>query len=129
ADVMAAVNFARDQSMPRSVRGGGHNVGGNAVVTDGLVIDLSGMTGVRIDPVQGTARAEGGATLGRLDHEAQAFGLAVPAGLMSRTGIAGLTLHGGLGCLTRRFGLTCDNLIGADVVTADGRLVAASEDE
>jgi FAD/FMN-containing dehydrogenase len=129
ADVIASVNFARRQKLPVSVRGGGHNVGGTAIAADGLVIDLSTMDGVRVDPANRTARVDGGATLGRLDHEAQAFDLATPAGLMSLTGIGGLTLHGGLGFLTRRFGLTCDNLIGADVVTADGRLVIANERE
>ena len=127
ADVIAAVDFARDRKLPASVRGGGHNVAGTAVCDDGVVIDLSRMHGVRVDPIRKTARVEGGATLGRLDHEAQAFGLAAPAGLMSETGIAGLTLHGGLGFLTRRLGLTCDNLVAADVVTADGRLVVADE--
>ena len=121
ADVIAAVNFARDRALPVSVRGGGHNVAGTAICDAGVVIDLSAMDGVRVDAGAQTARVEGGATLGRLDHEAQAFGLATPAGVMSETGIAGLTLHGGLGFLTRKFGLTCDNLVGADVVTADGR--------
>ena len=115
ADVIAAVNFARAQKLMISVRGGGHNVGGTAIAESGLVVDLSKMDGVLVDPGRKIARVEGGATLGRLDHEAQAFGLAVPAGVMSLTGIGGLTLHGGLGFLTRRLGLTCDNLIAADL--------------
>jgi FAD/FMN-containing dehydrogenase len=129
ADVIAAMRFVRASGLPVAVRCGGHNVGGTAMVNAGLVIDLSRMRAVRVDPVRRTARVEGGATLGCVDREAQAFGLAVPAGVMSRTGIGGLTLHGGLGFLSRHFGLTCDNLIGADVVTADGRLVTASETE
>lgn len=129
ADVMTAVRFARDTGLAISVRCGGHNVGGAAVVDAGFVIDLSHMDAVRVDPQRRIARVEGGATLGRVDHEAQAFGLAVPAGVMSRTGIGGLSLHGGLGFLTRHYGLTCDSLVGADVVTADGRLVITSETE
>ena len=129
ADVIAAVNFARVQKLPISVRGGGHNVGGTAIAESGLVVDISKMDAVRIDPNRKIARVEGGATLGKLDHEAQAFGLAVPAGVMSLTGIGGLTLHGGLGFLTRRLGLTCDNLMAADVVTAEGRLVTADARE
>lgn len=125
ADVVAAVGFARDQNLPVSVRGGGHNVAGTAIVEDGVVVDLSQMDSVWVDPEHRVARVAGGATLGVLDHEAQLFGLAVPAGVMSRTGIGGLSLHGGLGLLTRHYGLTCDNLISADVVTADGRVLRA----
>lgn len=125
ADVTAAVDFARRHRLLVSVRGGGHNVSGNAVGDGGLVVDLSPIKGVRVDPVAGTARAGAGVTIGELDHETQAFGLAVPMGLVSRTGIAGLTLGGGIGWLRRRYGLSSDNLLAADVVLADGRLVRA----
>jgi FAD/FMN-containing dehydrogenase len=127
ADVIAAIGFARQQALPISVRGGGHNVGGTAISEGGVVIDLGRMNGVRVDPAAKTVRAGGGATLGDVDHESQAFGLAVPAGVVPRTGVGGLTLHGGLGFLTRRLGLTCDHLVSADVVTADGKLVVADE--
>jgi FAD/FMN-containing dehydrogenase len=122
ADVISAVNFARAQGLPVTVRGGGHNVAGSAVQDGALLIDLSEMRGVRVDPARSVVRVEGGATLGDIDHETQAFGLALPSGLMSETGIAGLALHGGLGFLMRKYGLTCDQLVSADVVTADGEL-------
>jgi FAD/FMN-containing dehydrogenase len=129
ADVIAAVNFARDLDLLLAVKGGGHNVAGTAVCDDGLMIDLSSMDSVRVDPEAKTARVAPGATWGDFDHEAQAFGLATTGGIDSRTGIAGLTLGGGIGYLARSFGLACDNLIGADVVTAEGELVHASADE
>ena len=129
ADVMAAVNFARDRNLPLSVRGGGHNVAGRAVCDDGLVVDLSPMRAVRVDPVNRIVQAQGGAILGDIDHETQAFDLAVPLGLVTATGVAGLTLHGGMGWLTRKYGLTLDSLIAADVVTADGHLLRTSDTE
>lgn len=129
ADVMAAVNFARDRNLPLSVRGGGHNVAGRAVCDDGLVVDLSPMRAVRVDPVHRIAQTQGGAILGDIDHETQAFDLAVPLGLVTATGVAGLTLHGGMGWLTRKHGLTLDNLVAADIVTADGHLLRTSENE
>src|SRR5262245_46956076 len=129
ADVLTAVRFAREHGVLVSVRGGGHNVTGNAVCDGGLVIDLSPMKGIRVDPTAGTAQAQGGVTWGELDAETQAFGLATTGGVISTTGIAGLTLGGGVGWLNGRFGLACDNLIAADVVTADGRFLRASERE
>ena len=129
ADVISAVRFARENELLVSVRGGGHNVGGLALCDGGLVIDLSLMKGVHIDPVSRTARAQPGLTLGELDHETQAFDFSVPAGIVSTTGIAGLTLGGGFGWLNRKYGLTCDNLLSADVVTADGQVVTTSENE
>ena len=129
ADVMAAVDFARENDILLSIRGGGHNVAGKAVCDDGLVIDLSGMRGVHVDPVSRTVRAQGGATLGDIDHETAPFNLAVPFGLVSQTGVAGLCLHGGMGWLTRKYGLALDNLLSVDVVTADGQLRRASETE
>jgi FAD/FMN-containing dehydrogenase len=127
ADVIAAVNFARDHKLSLAIRGGGHNVGGFGTCDDGVVVDLSRMRSVRVDPESRTARAEGGATWGDMDHATHAFGLATPGGVIGTTGIAGLTLGGGIGHLTRQFGLSCDNLISVDVVTADGKLVTASE--
>jgi FAD/FMN-containing dehydrogenase len=129
ADVINAVNFGRVRGLLVSVRGGGHNVTGNAVCDGGLVIDLSPMKGIRIDPVRRTAWAQGGVTWGDFDHEAQAFGLATTGGQVSTTGIAGLTLGGGVGWLMRKHGLAVDNLLSVDVVTAKGRLLRASATE
>jgi FAD/FMN-containing dehydrogenase len=129
ADVINAVKLARDEKLLLAVRSGGHNIAGNAVCDGGLLIDLSLMKSVRIDPVSRTARVEPGATLADFDKEAQEFGLVTPLGINSTTGVAGLTLGGGFGWTTRKFGLTIDNLISADVVTADGKLVRASATE
>jgi FAD/FMN-containing dehydrogenase len=129
ADVIAAVTFARTNNLLVSVRGGGHNVSGNAVCDNGLLIDLSAMKGIRVDPVTRTARAEPGLTWGEFDHETQAFGLATNGGFVPTTGIAGLTLGGGLGFLMRHFGLTCDNLLSVDIVTAAGQLLTANASE
>ncbi|CAN5206048.1 FAD-binding oxidoreductase [soil metagenome] len=129
ADVVDAVNFARDQDIPLSIKAGGHNVAGNAVNDNGLVIDLSQMRGVHVDPSTRTVRAQGGATWGDTDRETQLFGLAVPGGVVSTTGVAGLTLHGGVGHLRRKHGLSIDNLISVDIVTADGQLRRASAAE
>ncbi|MFJ3226088.1 FAD-binding oxidoreductase [Streptomyces sp. NPDC086783] len=128
-DVMAAVDFVRDRGLETAVRGGGHSGAGLSMVDDGVTIDLSPMSGVRVDPVTQTAQAGGGATLGDLDHATHAFGLATPTGIMSTTGLGGLTLGGGHGHLTRKYGLTADNLLSADVVLADGGFVTASERE
>jgi hypothetical protein len=128
ADVMAAVNFGRDNGLPIAIRGGGHNGPGLGSVDDGLVIDLSASRGVRVDPVACTARVGAGCTQGDVDHATHAFGLATPAGIISTTGIAGLTLSGGHGYLSRKYGLTIDNLIEADVVLADGSFVTADKD-
>ena len=127
ADVMRAVRFAAEHKLLVAVRGGGHNIAGNAVCDGGIMIDLSPMKSVRIDTKGMTARVEPGVTLGELDRDTQAFGLATPVGINSTTGIAGLTLGGGFGWLSRKLGLTIDNLISADVVTAAGELVKASE--
>ncbi len=120
ADVVRCVNFARDNGLLVTVRGAGHNIAGSSLSDGGLLIDLSAMKSVRIDPAGKTARVEPGVTLGEFDREAQAFGLATPVGINSTTGIAGLTLGGGFGWLSRKYGLTADNLISADVVTASG---------
>src|SRR5215204_967947 len=129
ADVVDAVNFAREHELLLSIKGGAHNVAGNAVNDGGLVIDLSRMRGVHVDPSTQTVRAEGGATWGDCDRETQLFGLAVPGGVVSTTGIAGLTLHGGVGHLRRKYGLSIDSLLSVDIVTADGQLRTASESE
>jgi FAD/FMN-containing dehydrogenase len=129
SDVVAAVHFARSEGMTVAVRGGGHNVAGNATCDGGLVIDLSPMKGVRVDAQSNTVRAEGGLTWGELDQETQAIGLATTGGLVTTTGVAGFTLGGGIGWMMRKHGLACDNLISADVVTADGQTVHASETE
>ncbi len=129
ADVVSAVRFAKEQGLVLAVRGGGHNIAGNALCDGGLVIDLSAMKSVRVDPTACTARVEPGVSLGEFDREAQAFGLATPLGINSTTGVAGLTLGGGFGWLSRKFGLSIDNLVSADVVTAAGELLKASEQE
>jgi hypothetical protein len=126
ADVIAAVNFGRQQGLLIAIRGGGHNGPGLGSCDDGLVIDLSMMKSVRVDPANGTVRVDPGCTSGDVDHATHPFGLAVPFGIVSTTGVAGLTLGGGTGYLTRKFGLTVDNLLEADVVLADGTLVTAS---
>ena len=129
ADVISAVELARTQGLPLSVRGGGHNVAGSSVNDGGVVIDLSRMRDVRIDPATRTARVGGGATWADLDHAGHAFGLATPGGQVSSTGVGGLTLGGGIGHLSRKYGLSIDNLLSVDVVTADGAFVTASADE
>lgn len=129
ADVVRTVTFARDHQLLLAVRGGGHNIAGNAVCDDGVVLDLSHMRSIRVDPQRSTAVVEAGCTLGDLDHDTQVFGLATPVGINSTTGIAGLTLGGGFGWLTRKHGLTIDNLLSADVVTANGSLLHASDTE
>lgn len=129
ADVIRAVEFARSQDLLVAVRGGAHSIAGFSTCDGGIVIDLSAMKGARVDPAQRRVVAQPGLTWGDLDRETQAFGLAVPGGLVSTTGIAGFTLGGGVGWLVRRHGLSSDNLVAADVVTADGRLVHASADE
>ena len=129
ADVIGSVGFARTRGLPVSIRGGAHNVAGHAVCDNGVMIDLSAMRSVRVDPERRRAWVEGGATWGDVDRATQAFGLATPGGLISDTGVGGLTLSGGIGWLRSRYGLCIDNLAGADVVTADGRLVRASAEE
>jgi FAD/FMN-containing dehydrogenase len=129
ADVVAAVRFARERGLVVAVRSGGHGVGGHALCDGGLVIDLSPMRGIWVDPPARTARAEAGVLWGELDRETQLFGLATVGGIVTHTGIAGLTLGGGIGWLMRKYGATVDNLLSADVVTADGELVTASEEQ
>ncbi len=129
ADVIRCVNFTREHQLSVAIRGGGHNVSGSAIVEAGMVIDLSLMNSVRVDPGKKRVWVEGGAKLGDVDHETQAFGMAVPSGVVPRTGIGGLTLHGGYGFLTRKYGLTIDSMLAATVVTADGRLLRADHQE
>jgi FAD/FMN-containing dehydrogenase len=128
-DVMAAVRFGRERDLLTSIRGGGHGVSGTAVCDDGLMIDLSPMRDIHVNPDGMTARAQGGVLWGEFDRETQAFGLATTGGIVTHTGIAGLTLGGGIGWLMRRFGTTADNLLSVELVTADGELVTASRDE
>jgi FAD/FMN-containing dehydrogenase len=129
ADVVAAVGFARERDLEIAVRGGGHNVAGTAVCDGGLVIDLSAMRAVLVDPADRAAWVQGGALWGDVDHETQAHGLATTGGIIGHTGVAGLTLGGGIGFLMRKHGLTVDNLLAAEVVTAEGSVVRASADE
>jgi FAD/FMN-containing dehydrogenase len=126
ADVVRCVDFARDNDLLVSMRGAGHNIAGSSLSNGGLLIDMSGMRSVHVDPVRRTVRVEPGVTLGDLDNETQHFGLAVPVGINSTTGVGGLTLGGGFGWLSRKHGLTVDNLVSADVVTAEGELLCAS---
>ncbi|GAA3379200.1 FAD-binding oxidoreductase [Streptomyces sannanensis] len=128
ADVIAGVNFARDRELLLAVRGGGHSIPGHGTCDRGLVLDLGRLRGIRVDPETHRARAEGGCTWAGLDHAGHAFGLAVTGGVVSSTGIAGLTLGGGLGHLNRRYGLACDSLVSADVVLADGTFTTCSDD-
>ena len=129
ADVVAAVRYARERELLVAVRSGGHGVGGHALCDGGLVIDLSPMKGIHVDPQARTARAEAGVLWGELDRETQLFGLATVGGIVSHTGVSGLTLGGGIGWLMRKYGATVDNLLSVDLVTADGELVTASENE
>ncbi|MCU7727983.1 FAD-binding oxidoreductase [Actinoplanes sp. KI2] len=129
ADVLKAVEFARSEGLPLAVRGGGHSIPGFSTVDGGLVLDLSPMNGIRVDPGRGTVTAQGGCLWRDVDAETQAFGLATTGGIISSTGIGGFTLGGGIGWLVRRCGLTCDNLIAADIVTADGQYLHTSERE
>jgi FAD/FMN-containing dehydrogenase len=129
ADVIRAVRIARDEDLVVAVRSGGHSVGGFSTCDGGIVIDLSRMRGVRVDPERRTARVNGGALLSELDNAGQAFGLACPVGVVGHTGVAGLTLGGGMGRLQRRFGFSIDNMLAVDLVTADGRQLRVSEDE
>src|SRR4051812_45269084 len=129
ADVLKAVEFARSEGLPLAVRGGGHSIPGFSTVDGGLVLDLSAMNGIRVDPGRGTVVAQGGCLWRDVDAETQAFGLATTGGLVSSTGIGGFTLGGGIGWLVRKCGLTCDNLIAADIVTADGQYLHTSEQE
>src|SRR5947208_2089657 len=129
ADVIAAVRFGRATGLPVAVRGGGHSFPGLSVVDDGLVIDLSLMRGTRVDPEARTVRAQAGVLLGELNRETQQFGMAVPAGIVTHTGLAGLTLGGGIGWIMRKYGLTIDQLLSVDLITADGEFVKASENE
>ena len=129
ADVVAAVDFARAQNLLLAIRGGGHSGPGFGTCDGGLVVDLSRMKGIRVDPAQRTVRVEGGCVWGDVDHATHPFGFAVPSGFISSTGVGGLTLGGGIGYLARRYGLTIDNLLSVDMVLADGRFVTADADE
>jgi FAD/FMN-containing dehydrogenase len=129
ADVVTAINFARTNNLLTAIRGGGHNVGGRALCDDGLVIDLSRMRSVYVDTARHTVRVQGGATLGDLDRETHVFSLAVPCGIVPKTGIGGLTLGGGVGWLLRKYGMSIDNLLSCQLVTADSRVVTASVSE
>src|SRR4029450_2218020 len=129
ADVIGAVTFARDHDLLVSVRAGGHNIAGKAVAEGGLMIDLARMRSGQVDPAKQTARVDGGATLGGLDRATQVFGLATPAGVVTHTGVAGLTLGGGIGRIGRKYGLACDNLLSAEIVTATGQLLRVSATE
>ena len=129
ADVISAVNFGRENNMLISIRSGGHNAGGLGIADDALVIDLSGISYVRVDPKAKTVRVGGGNTWGDVDHAAHAFGLAVPTGIISTTGVGGLTLGGGVGYLSRKYGLTIDSILEVDMVLADGSFVTANKDE
>jgi hypothetical protein len=129
ADVALAIDFARESELPVAIRGGGHSVPGFGTVDDGVVVDLSGMRAVSVDPAKRTARSQGGATWGDFNAATHEHSLATTGGIISTTGVAGLTFGGGIGYLTRGLGLACDNLIGAEVITADGRVVRASADE
>ena len=126
ADVISAVQFARDHRLAAAIRGGGHNGPGFGTCDDGLVIDLSAMRGVRVDPSDGSVRVAGGCVWGDVDHATHPFGLAVPSGFLSTTGVGGLTLGGGIGYLARHYGLTIDSLLEVDMVLADGRFVTAN---
>jgi FAD/FMN-containing dehydrogenase len=129
ADIVSAVHFAREKNLLTAIRGGGHNVGGRALCDDGIVIDLSRMKSAHVDPANRTVRVQGGATLADLDNETHAFGLAVPSGVVSKTGIAGLTLGGGVGWLIRKYGMSIDNLLSCQIVTAEGKILQASSSE
>lgn len=129
ADVVDAVNLARERDLLIAVRSGGHSIAGHSICDGGLLIDLSGMRGVAVDPIHRVVRVQGGATWGDVDRETQLFGLAVPGGVVSTTGVAGLTLGGGIGWLHRKYGLSCDNLRAAELVTADGRVLRVDESE
>ncbi|MBA3365894.1 MAG: FAD-dependent oxidoreductase, partial [Actinobacteria bacterium] len=129
SDVIAAVRLGRASGLPVAVRSGGHSFPGLSVADDALMIDLSPMKGVRVDPERRTARVQAGVLLGELDRETQAFGLAVPSGIVTHTGVAGLTLGGGIGWIMRKHGLSVDQLVSVDLVTADGEFVQASADE
>jgi FAD/FMN-containing dehydrogenase len=129
SDVAAALRFARDRDLEIAVRGGGHNVAGTAVCEDGIVIDLSKMRAVTVDPVERTARVQGGALWSDVDHKTQAHGLATTGGIVSHTGVGGVSLGGGLGWLMRKHGLTIDNLVEAELVTAEGEIIHASANE